>query len=204
MDKQFYLTEMTFLSNLINVPVEVQKKKTTDYWPLLKHLSDDEFHVSVVGIVREFVPTASVQFPMVSQFLKFCSSDAQGSAVKAISMLKAYIRKVGKYESVNFNNMTLHAVVERYGGWPAICAWTDSDWNINENRLIESYKLSYQSGFVESEIKHLPGISEKDAGFFRIYQIDNKTMQIIGSDKYQDCTLISSTYRDVKLIENKV
>lgn len=202
MNKEYFQQNFALIYKYFGVHPD--NEKTQMYWNFLKNMEDEVFKNAMQCVIREFLPSNQNPFPLVSHFLKHTSTDAHGMAIKAISMIKAYIRKVGRYESVNFNDNTLHAVVERFGGWPAICGWSDKEWDINEGRLIESYKMSYQSGYFEENLTHLKGLSEKDCGFYKIFQIDNKTMQMIGSDQYRGLTLLTSTYKKVEQIERKL
>jgi hypothetical protein len=203
MTEDFYLSEMAYLCNYFNIDAKMQAKKGFDYWPLLKHMANEEFHIAVVGIIREFIQYGKNDFPLISHFLKFCSSDAQGQAVRAISTLKACIRSIGKYESVSFGDSALHAVVEGFGGWPAVCAFSDSDWNVNEGRMIEAYKTRFQSGFTTDDNSHLSGISEKDAGFYRLYQVDGKTCQLLQYQRFVGVNLIETVVIKKQVIEQK-
>jgi hypothetical protein len=202
MTEEFYLSEMAYLCNYLNIDTNTQIKKGRDYWPLMKHMTNEEFHAAVVGVIREYIQYRPNDFPLVSHFLRFCSSDAQGQAVKAISTLKAYIRIIGKYESVSFGDSALHSIVESFGGWPAVCAFSDSDWNVNEGRMIEAYKTRFQSGF-NSDDSHLAGLSEKDAGFYRVYTIDKKSSQMIGYKRFNGLQLLETVNFVKPALENK-
>jgi hypothetical protein len=179
MTEKFYVTEMAYLCKLLGTSQELQLEKVENYWPLLKHMSEHDFHMAIVGIIREYTSTDSKKFPMVAHFLKYSSNNTQGMATKALSTLKVYVRKAGRYESVNFNDNALHSTILAFGGWPAICAMTDKDWSIQEGRIAETYKTFVQSGSFE-KVHHVPGISEKEAGFFRIYQVDAQTGTALG------------------------
>lgn len=191
MTKENFLMQMGLLFKYLGCHPD--EEKITLYWRLLKHMDDQEFNFAVTGIMREFVPTSANPFPLVSHFMKFTSSDAQGQAVKAVSTLKAYIGRVGKYESVSFGDSALHSVVERFGGWTAVCAFSDNDWNVNEGRMVETYKAMFQSGIQPvGNTDHLAGISEKDDGWYKIYQVDAKTSQMIEYKRYKGQQLIET------------
>ena len=176
-------------------------EKTSMYWDFLKHMDEETFKTAVQEIIKSFVPTTQNPFPLVSHFMKYTGSDEQGSAIKAISTLKVYIRRVGRMESVNFNDGALHETVERFGGWPAVCNFSEQDWNINENRMIETYKIMATSP--RSEITHLPGLAEKDNGHYRIYDVNPKTMQIAGYNRLIRGVLLETTGTAKTLFEKK-
>lgn len=83
--------------------------------------------------------------------------------------------------------MALHSVIERIGGWPALCTWSDKDWNINEGRLIESYEAALL--FKEFGSKYLLGLSEME---------NNKN-----GFKNIDKPVLFNIHKADKLLENK-
>jgi hypothetical protein len=199
MTKEFFIMHFGLLLKYLGLKPE--NEKTTMYFEFLKHMDDDTFKTSVQEIIKSFVPTTQNPFPLVSHFMKYTGSDEQGSAIKAISTLKVYIRKVGRMESVNFNDNALHETVERFGGWPAVCNFSEQDWNINENRMIETYKVMATSP--RSDVSHLAGLAEKDNGHYRVYDVNPKTMQISGYNRLMRGVLIETTGTAKPLFDKK-
>ncbi|MFA5298619.1 MAG: DUF6475 domain-containing protein [Lutibacter sp.] len=188
MTQDFYILHFGLLLKYLGLKPD--NEKSALYWNFLKHMDDDTFKLSVQEIIKNFVPTVACPFPLVSHFLKYCGSDAQGEATKAISTLRAYARRIGRMDSVNFNDSALHETIIRFGGWVAICDFTDKDWNINEGRLMDVYKTMQQSFC--ADIHHLPGVSEKSNGGYRIYDVSKETMQITGHSRILSGALIET------------
>jgi hypothetical protein len=198
MTEDIYLSGMAFLFQTLGQ--QPDKQLISNYWLLLKQMDDEKFQIALTGIMREFERTSANPFPLPSHFLKFSGNNAQGVAIKAISTLKACIRTVGKYESLKFDDSALMLVVDRFGGWSALCNWSDGAWNVNEGRLIEAHKTFYQSGLT-FEGDHLPGITEKEAGFFRIYHIESNTARQLSYQRFCGVELLETV--ELVKIENK-
>lgn len=198
MTEDIYLSGMAFLFQTLGQ--QPDKKVIANYWLLLKVMDDEKFQIAMTGIMREFERTSANPFPLPSHFLKFSGDSAQGTAIKAVSTLKACIRRVGKYESLKFDDKALMLLVDRFGGWPTLCTWGDDDWNVNEGRLIEAYKTFYQSGLTFDE-DHLSGITEKDGGFFRVYLIEANTARQLSYQRFSGVNLLETV--NLVKIENK-
>lgn len=167
MNQDSFKINLGFLSKYLRY--ELNQEQVCIYWDLLKHLSDDKFEVACKNIIKEFIPTSTVPFPLVAHILKYCGDAGDNQVINAISTLKKAISRVGPYESINFNDPALHYTINAFGGWTAICSWASEDWNINEKRLMETYRTSLQTG--REDCGYLLGISEKQNGYYRIYSI---------------------------------
>ena len=141
------------------------------YWQMLKHLDDETYLLGVKNALMEFIPTSAAPFPLVAHILRYCGEAGGTQATNAISKLKNAL-KHGPYQSVSFDDPALHFVVESNGGWPVLCAWSGKEWDVNEGRLLESYK-SAKLGDLRGK-DHLPGIAEKSNGWFSLFVITTK------------------------------
>lgn len=130
-----------------------------NYWEILKKYSDNEFSGMITNIIKTFVPTSSVKFPLIPHFLKAIGVDNETICQLAISTVKKSIRTVGNWRSVSFGDTALHETIERFGGWIKICDWGDKEWSINEGRFLKSYE-SERMSILESGPDHLKGICE--------------------------------------------
>lgn len=190
MNQDIFLPQMGFIFKCLG------RKPDTEivefYWEALKHMEDIEFCTAVKNIMREFIPTSTNPFPLPAHFNKFTANDARGDAIRAVTAIKACIKRVGAYESVNFGDNTLCAVIESCGGWPAICTWTDQDWNINEGRILEQYQVLSQSRGTENGYRHNAGLHEKGCGYYHIHHVDVKKRKFIGSQRFCSLQLIET------------
>jgi len=164
MNKQTFAVQMLYLYEYLEIAPS--KERNRKYWDLLNHLSDEDFSNAVKNIVKEFIPTATVPFPLVAHFLKYCGSGGKEQASHAISLLRATRQRIGAYNSVSFGDPALHFVIQSFGGWPVMCRMSDKEWDINEGRMVEAYKSAQFSNVDAPD--HLSGISEGDEGYFTL------------------------------------
>jgi len=146
--------------------VDPAVEKVPMYWEMLKHLPDDTFDKAIKNALQEFIPTAACPFPLVAHILKYCGEAGESKAVNAISTLKRAL-KHGPYQSICFEDSALHYTVESFGGWPALCNWTAKEWDINEGRIIETYRSALMGG--RTGATHLAGLSERSDGYFSLF-----------------------------------
>jgi hypothetical protein len=83
------------------------------YWEVLKSVSLDEFERRAKQIIAS--KTIKV-FPLPAEFL---SSNSQ--AIFACGQVHKAMETVGAYESPNFGDPIIPYVIERLGGWVAVC-----------------------------------------------------------------------------------
>jgi len=133
------------------------------YRVAIGELSDDSFKSAVATLVRNFVPTSQVPFPLPAHFLAAVGASGAQAVMQAMALLKTVIQRNGYYDSVSFSDKAMHRTIQAMGGWIAVSNWTDRDWQLNEGRFIEYYKASRGAGNDGPE--YLPGF----------FEIDNRT-----------------------------
>ena len=167
MTEQIFKENIAFLTKYLRF--ELSTEYVVLYWNMLKHLDDNKFKQAMNNIIKDFVPTNAVPFPLVVHFLRYCGEAGDNQIINGIAKLKKMIRVVGQYESIDFKDSALHYTINVFGGWPSICTWTDKDWDINEGRLSQTYKTAIETE--RTDEGRLPGISEQAGGVFRIHII---------------------------------
>lgn len=142
---------------------EIKKERMPDYFDALEFLTNEQFEKAAKNLIFEFVPTAACLFPVPAQIIKAASLDRQSTTQELIDMLRKTIRAVGGWRSVDFGNLALHSVIDRWGGWDTICDWGQEEWDINEGR----FKIALECAIKNDDRgpEYLPGIHEKENGF---------------------------------------
>lgn len=129
------------------------------YWSRFKTWTDTKYTEVVTKIFNSFVPTAQVPFPLVPHFLKAAGDDDESRGRNAIKHVRDCIRAYGRDRSVNMGDEKLHFVIRSYGGWPAICDWSDNDWRIKETAFVQSYLAAPDTA---GDSPHLIGVAERE------------------------------------------
>jgi hypothetical protein len=130
------------------------------YRRAIGELSDEAFKRAAETLVRNFVPTSQVPFPLPAHFLSAAGVSGPQAVMQAMALLKTVIQRNGYYDSVSFKDKAMHSTIRAMGGWTAISNWTDKDWQLNEGRFIEYYKASRGAG--NDGPDYLPGFFEID------------------------------------------
>jgi len=135
------------------------------YWSYLKNFTEIEFDKAVEYIISNFKPTASATFPLIVHFRESKNGmEIKEAAVMAIDLLCDGMGKYGFYESVDFNDPVLHAVIVSYGGWREICGWSKDELSMRRSQMIETYRVFARNGrkyegymIGESEARNIAG-----------------------------------------------
>lgn len=122
------------------------------YWEILKTMQIDKWDIACNNVIKTFVPTSQVPFPLIPHFLTACGESGHTKAVAAIAEVKRVISKFGAYATVDFRDRILHGVIERFGGWVTVCNWTHKDWQFNERNFIDAYEAAQLTGEKGSEV----------------------------------------------------
>ena len=129
------------------------------YHKALKHLTSQQFKKAAENIVQSnFRPSTRNPFPLINDFLENAGQSTEGRAISIIPHIRNAVSRIGRYESINFGDTAIHAVIDRYGGWVRICDWSDDDWKMKEKAFIEAYKAESKNNFFQK--KYLSGIHE--------------------------------------------
>jgi hypothetical protein len=155
MNNQLFKTGIAILTKIYGYQMDDQV--LTLYWDCLKTLSDDDFTRVQANIVKTFIPSSQVPFPLPAHFLSAAGISGQNRSKAAITaIIKA--SSLGPYKSVSFGDPILHGVIERFGGWPDVCCWDSQKWQFNEKNFIQCYEAAIASG--DRGPDHLMGLTE--------------------------------------------
>lgn len=128
----------------------------------LDDLTDEQFKMAVKKIIRSFSPTSARPFPVPADFIEAAGISAEQEAKELMGLIQEAVFSVGSYRSVDFGSPELHGVIQRFGGWPAICQWDKKDWSINEGRFLTC--LEHAIDNCDRGPEYLRGIAEANNG----------------------------------------
>lgn len=145
MTHEFFLASFLLLKKYFN---NYKMDKTVEdlYFNSLKNYPDEKIKLACQNIIANFKPTSTTPFPLIADILNYCGEGMQGKAINIIGLIRKAIQRHGRYTSVSFNDLVLHGVIERFGGWVELCDWTQDNWNINEKRITDAYQAAKNAG----------------------------------------------------------
>ena len=161
MKKDCFAKGMTLLQNYYDH--QLSNERYSIYWDNLKEISDNEFLLTVNNIINnsDFEPTTKKPFPLLKDF----HNNSKGGINRAISVIghvRRAINVFGRYQSVNFGDKAIHAMIEHYGGWVELCSWAMNEWLIKEKQMIETYLAAKKSGEGSDYVAGLHEITNND------------------------------------------
>jgi len=150
-----------FLQSLVGI-AEIYGKTLSEslirvYWEILKRYD-------VEDVARSFTqhasnPDAGQFMPKPADIIKCIDGGGDSRSLKAWTKVEKAIRTVGPYQTVVFDDLIIHKVIEDLGGWISLNAITDKELPFKANEFSKRY-LGY---IMRSNIKYpkkLIGIAE--------------------------------------------
>lgn len=168
----------------------VSKERIDGLFLALSDINDADFTEATKSILKTFHPTSACPFPVPADFYEASGEDPEAQAEGAIRQIVDAIQTHGAYRSIDFGD-EINSTIARFGGWPAICHWSDEEWNINEGRMKASLIYSFRYGAGES-CGHLVGIAEGRNGEIRgdLVRIGDGKRRLAIEDKTKTCQFI--------------
>lgn len=123
----------------------------------LDDLTDEEFCTALKRFSRE-----SKEFPSPAAVRQFAGAVALPEADRATiawAKVRESIRKIGGYQSVQFDDPLITAAIRDMGGWVQLCETTTEDMKWREQDFRRIYSAVAKSGI--GDASPLPGISER-------------------------------------------
>lgn len=160
-----FMVRMTYLQKYLEQFLDDERLDI--YWQVLNTLSVKSLDLAIENLIKTFIPTNSARFPYVAQFLENCNEAGPRKAHNAITLLRKARTRISPYDSVSFCDLSLHYLVESFGGWNSVVTMDTKRWDVNEGRMLETYKSAEL--FHPKADNHLAGLAELDEGFFDLY-----------------------------------
>ena len=125
---------------------EMPKDLYAMYWAMFGKYDTEQFKGAVQGIVKKFVPTASVKFPLPAHFLEAIGETGANRSRLAVNAVKRAIGTHGAYASVDFGDGALHRAIRSMGGWVEVCSWSNEVWGYREKAFLQAYEAESTVG----------------------------------------------------------
>jgi hypothetical protein len=143
---------MTTIGELFDKPVT--SLLTTLYWKVLEPFTDEECEQAF----KEILFSAKF-FPKPVEFLEILKGKESDQATQAWIKTVNTIRRIGPYQSVSFDDSTIHDVIQFMGGWPTAGDWMEDELKWKQREFERLYGIMSNRG---SSVKYLPGIVEME------------------------------------------
>lgn len=145
---------MMILSEVFDGGKVPSELKMEIYFEALKQYEIDSLKRAIERMIMVRVYPS---FPKPGEIVQEIEGVKEDRAVIAWVEVVGAIRAVGPYQSVKFNDQTIHAVIEFMGGWPATGDWLEDELKWKQKEFEKLYAIMQIRGEKRS---YLPGICE--------------------------------------------
>lgn len=137
--------QVTEFLDVLNKTSEVFGMKLTDgaltiWLSIFKNYSLSKFKTALQRCVCDTSKSGSFM-PKPADVLRHLELSKEDQAMFAWDAVRKAIASYGSYESVCFDDKTIHAVVEAMGGWERVCALEANAFPFAEKEFVSRYVL---------------------------------------------------------------
>jgi len=120
------------------------------YWKTLEPYEDAECERAFKEIIF-----SSKFFPKPVDFLETLQGKREDQGARAWIKVIDTVRRVGTYESVEFDDPVIHSVFKFWGGWGVIKDWKESELKWKQKEFERLYSIFASTN--DNHPKYLPG-----------------------------------------------
>lgn len=128
------------------------------WWAALEKFSITEVRQGFTLFLRS--ADSGTFAPKPADIIRMIEGSGADRGMLAWSKVSAAFSRVGAYQSVAFDDPTIHKVVEDMGGWIALCGGTEDEQPFKAAEFSKRYRAYCEAGGPQSFPSHLIGISE--------------------------------------------
>nr|DAN32612.1 MAG TPA: hypothetical protein [Caudoviricetes sp.] len=107
---------------------EMTKEKSNIYYLALSHLTAEQLNKAFISMIRNRVYK---NFPQVAEIIQYAThtteTELDDRVVLAKQMLKNSLIRYGSYNSVEFEDKGIHAVIDSLDGWQNLCSMSSDE-----------------------------------------------------------------------------
>jgi len=123
------------------------------YWRLFSDWTDSQFEAACQAAANRLK-----FFPKPAELRELVGGDQEAQALEAWETLHNAIKRIGNWQSVQFEDSRITRVVESMGGWQAVCLWETKDLSYRRHEFLRTYQalkdggpLRAMAGLIEQE-----------------------------------------------------
>lgn len=190
--KEFNIAFMPFL-DYFPEGQEMSKEKLNIYCLALSFLTPEQLNEAFINMVRDRVYKS---FPQVAEIIQYATGTNEKTITSRIVIAKEQLKKaiatLGSYQSIQFEDLGIHAVIDSLGGWQKLCSMTEAEF-----KKFLSFDFA---DIYETFIKNPYKVNSHYIGFF---DQSNRTLKINYISKNGDRQILIGSCKSETLLENK-
>lgn len=138
-DKANFARLLTTLAELHNK--KISEQLLSIYWHSLQKYEFNDIKRSLNRLLID--PDVGQFMPKPADIVRYIEGDTQTQALLAWGKVMQAIRQIGVWDSVEFDDRKIHAVIVDMGGWIRLCSKTTQELNYIFNEFQKRY-LAYK------------------------------------------------------------
>ncbi len=122
-------------------------------------------------------------FPLPAEIIGFLEEPVEAKGLEAWNSVLKAIRRYGYYHSINFEDKTIHMVVDALGGWGVLCNLSEKEISYTERQFVSLYKLYTDHPRPYPEALSAGGLVGVSAGTVIIPALKSKKQLPVGKEE---------------------
>lgn len=115
----------------------ISETKMELYFRLFKDISIEVFKEACFNVCQtKHIST----FPLPAEIRDAITGNLDDQAILAYDKFTKGKAQTGVYQTVIFDDITIHAVIEAMGGWEAVCLIPEDEWKFKRKEFLDLYK----------------------------------------------------------------
>jgi len=137
------------------------------YWQGLQQFSVDEIESAIGRHLQN--PDSGQWMPKIADIVRMIEGTTQDAAALAWAKVMRAVGSVGQYQSLAFDDVVIHLVIDDLGGWPSLCQTSEDELPFLAKRFETNYRAyRRRADDIPPHPRYLVGVSEMQnvgAGF---------------------------------------
>jgi hypothetical protein len=138
----------------------ITKSLINVYWQALKLFDWQDVKKALQAHIQN--PDMGQYFPKPTDVVRFIEGSPETKALQAWAIVERAIEQVGIYQSVAFDDLITHAVLDEMGGWIKLCSLTTKELSFSARDFQKRYR-----GYVHKAPERYPQY------FYGLFECDN-------------------------------
>ena len=145
---------MSLYAAYYGIDVVTNAIKITMIRDYVASITDEQRKLILTKLMCEFIPTSTVQYPIISHMRSYLNTPANVEAA-ALSAWNDLCKKANRYRSITITDSKVIYALDMIGGWFAFCDRSCEAEVFMRKDFIKAYKQAKESGaMIEPKIYH--------------------------------------------------
>lgn len=133
-NRQRFLEMLCQLADVMKEP-ELSEMRQEAYVRIFAKYPDEQLEAALLKAM-----TTLKWFPKPAELMELLEGKREDAAHEAWEKLQEAVQRVGRYQSVLFDDPKIARVVNVIGGWQHVCDWSINEMSIHRAQFLKAYQ----------------------------------------------------------------